>query len=112
QRAQEMLKHFVRSFIRPHGLDIPCVPVVVSEIEKLKSLPVKIPVLYNHFKKFIKYVLIPLALAIKWFQRSDEWKNRKVQWKKIVRLAEDMGVDPLRLWDIADSKGLVSEDLQ
>ena len=112
ERAQEMLKHFVHAFIRPHGLDTPCVPLVVSEIEKLSELPVKIPPIYNRFKKCMKYVLIPLALGIKCFQRSDEWKNRKVQWKKIVRLAEDMGVDPLRLWDIADSKGLVSEDVQ
>lgn len=57
-RTQE----FVRSFIRPHGLDVPATPLVVEAVETLTELSAA-PWRDGSFARIVRTVLVPLLRA-------------------------------------------------
>jgi hypothetical protein len=58
----EEARRFVRHFLRPHGLEQPCLPLLVGEIERLSSLDVR-PVDSPN-------LLLPLRIALR---GADRW---------------------------------------
>ena len=99
----EQIRQFVNRFVRPHGLDKPCVPLVVKAIEELYTIKAerqRVSVGTIIFRLLLK----PVARMVEKARNSESWKKKAKQWKQIVRQAEQMGVDPLQLYTMLERK--------
>ena len=99
----EQIRQFVNRFVRPHGLDKPCVPLVVKAIEELYTIKAerqRVSVGSIIFRLLLK----PVARMVEKARNSESWKKKAKQWKQIVRQAEQMGVDPLQLYTMLERK--------
>ena len=69
---------FVRTFLRPHGLDVPCTPVIANAFERAASVrsPMRRPSLAS---RVFRLVLAPLALLVYWADRDDSTRSKKTQ---------------------------------
>jgi hypothetical protein len=61
-RAQT--QSFVRSFLRPHGLDVPCTPVLADALERAADHP-RPPVADTFGARVLRVLLLPLALVLR-----------------------------------------------
>ncbi|MDX9702296.1 MAG: hypothetical protein RBU23_04525 [Candidatus Auribacterota bacterium] len=102
---------FVEKFIRPNGLKTDCVPIVADEIEKLSAITVRKSVLSDILTVLYKLLYYPPAYLVTKISTGTKWKLRSGQWKKIARLAEELGCDPLELWEVTEQNGLLSCDV-
>jgi len=60
---QAHYRRFVESFVRPHGLDTPCTPLVADAIEQLGRMPRPRPVAPPLWSHGLRLLLQPLAFA-------------------------------------------------
>ena len=61
--ARERARQFMRAFIRPHGLDVPATPLVVTEIEDLAAGPALAPPVLSAGAGLLRLALIPAAVV-------------------------------------------------
>jgi hypothetical protein len=61
--ARERARQFMRAFIRPHGLDVPATPLVVTEIEDLAAGPALAPPVFSAGARLLRLALIPAAVV-------------------------------------------------
>ncbi len=62
--GKERVRKFVGQFIRPHGLDQPCTPIVANAIEELARRPQPQPLPLTPVMRCARVLLLPLALVI------------------------------------------------
>lgn len=62
-------RRFVESFIRPHGLDVACTPLVAEAIEQLGRLPRPRPIHAPFWAYGLRFLLLPLAYATNYLRR-------------------------------------------
>jgi hypothetical protein len=61
-RAQT--QSFVRSFLRPHGLDVPCTPLLADALERAADHQ-RTPIADTFGARVLRIVLLPVALALR-----------------------------------------------
>ena len=61
--AHERARQFMQAFIRPHGLDVPATPLVVTEIEHLAAGPALVPHALSAGERLLRVALIPAAVV-------------------------------------------------
>ncbi len=59
---QARIKHFIQSFVRPHGLDTECTPIFVEAIENLKQRSVSSQVDPPPWWPLVRFILFPWAV--------------------------------------------------
>ncbi|MCS6975625.1 MAG: hypothetical protein NZM31_01275 [Gemmatales bacterium] len=64
EAGKEHVRRFVGAFIRPHGLDQPCTPIVAHAIEELARRPQPEPLATTPAVWFARVVLLPIAIVI------------------------------------------------
>ncbi len=102
QAARDELAGFVSSFIRPHGLERPCTPILVDALEQLGRRPALAPVRDTAVAKTLRVLVLPLALFAAVFPEEAIRKGRprkwaRERWRKAVRAWERRtGVKPSR----------------
>lgn len=62
--GKERVRKFVGQFIRPHGLDQPCTPIVANAIEELARRPQPQPLVFTPGMQCVRVLLLPLAVLI------------------------------------------------
>ena len=62
--AQQRTREFVRSFVRPHGLDVAATPRVVADLETLGASPPPEPQSVPLTARAVRVTLAPLALVL------------------------------------------------
>jgi len=75
------IKHFIKSFIRPHGLDSECTPIFVEAVENLNQLAVSSSVETVRWNPLVRAILFPWA-AISYLLRKT--KLRLKNTRKII----------------------------
>jgi hypothetical protein len=78
--ARRELAGFVRSFIRPHGVDRACTPIVVDAIERLASGPRPVPLADGALTRVARVCAWPLALFAAVFPEETLRKRRGAKW--------------------------------
>jgi len=88
--AREELAGFVRSFIRPHGVDRPCTPILVDALEQLGRAAPRVPEHDALAARILRTVVYPVALFVALFpeealrkKRASKWARER--WRKMVR---------------------------
>lgn len=87
---------FVRNFVRPHGIEKECVPILGQTIEELRLSTVD-KVELTTGKILLRGVLYPIALLLKLFKLVSRIKTKgeKRELKKLLKEAHKRGHDPL-----------------
>jgi hypothetical protein len=80
---QARIKHFIKSFVRPHGLDIECTPIFVEAIENLSQRSVSSSVETVRWSPLVKILLFPWAAI--WYLLRKTKLLRKTIRKIILR---------------------------
>ncbi len=107
----DAIENFVNTFIRPGNLEKDRVPLLADEIEKLNDIKPSHSLLLNILMTINKVLYYPFAYLVTRVSVGKKWKHRAGQWKKVSRLAEELGVDPLELWDVSERNNLISKDI-
>jgi hypothetical protein len=90
EAVRQELAGFVRSFIRPQGLDRASTPIVVETIERLAAGPRPAPVRESALVRIIRPLVWPLAVFAAVFPEQTLRKRRvgkwvRERWRKVVR---------------------------
>jgi hypothetical protein len=92
----EKVSRFVTTFVRPHGIDSPCVPILSQSVEDLVHIQLREKRL--SLGKMISHLLIlPVALSLFIWRLLTHSKRRdgKMERKKLLDEAQKKGHDPL-----------------
>ncbi len=86
--ARERARQFMQAFIRPHGLDVPATPLVVSEIERLAAGPALVPHVSSAGARLLRFALIPAAVVttVLTMERV-KLRSMVLHWTRPARLA-------------------------
>ena len=86
--ARERARQFMQAFIRPHGLDIPATPLVVTEIERLAAGPALVPHVPSAGARLLRLALIPAAVVttVLTMERV-KLRSMILHWTRPARLA-------------------------
>jgi hypothetical protein len=76
---QARIKHFIQSFVRPHGLDTECTPIFVEAIENLKQLSVSSQEDPPQWRILVRLILFPWAV-ISFTVRKLKYYTKKFSW--------------------------------
>jgi hypothetical protein len=78
---------FIHAFIRPHGLDVPATPQVVSDIERFAALPPLAPQSPSALARMLRLALLPAAVTatIATMERS-KLRAMVLHWTRPARL--------------------------
>jgi hypothetical protein len=64
ERDERRMRRFVRSFVRPHGLEVPATPQLVGVIERAAAAPAPSPRRPSPSARALRVALAPAALAL------------------------------------------------
>ena len=67
---QARIKHFIQSFVRPHGLDIECTPIFVEAVENLNQRSVSSSVETVWWSPLVRVLLFPWAALWYLFRKT------------------------------------------
>jgi hypothetical protein len=99
------IARFVASFVRPHGVERPCLPILVEAIERHGRMAAPIPQTTSPALLLLRALLVPVALVAPWFPPealrnralARGWREAPLQAQRRGRLALKRGVvDPMR----------------
>jgi hypothetical protein len=95
-RMKEQVRRFVRSFVRPHGIEKSCVPILAQYIETLAHI-VPNTMRFSLARMTGCCLLYPLALfmMIMRLVTFGTRREKKIERKKSFQEARDKGRDPL-----------------
>jgi hypothetical protein len=83
QEAHAGLRAFVTTFVRPHGVDRPAMPVLVEAIERFGASPAPQPVRTPLTAHLLRAMLAPTAMVSPWLcsQADRQYRMRKAFWR-------------------------------
>ena len=86
--ARQRARQFIQAFIRPHGLDVPATPLVVTEIEHLADSPALAPYVPSVGARLLSLALIPAAVVttVLTMERV-KLRSMVLHWTRPARLA-------------------------
>ena len=86
--ARARARQFMQAFIRPHGLDVPATPLVVTEIERLAASPALVPHVPSARARLLRWALIPAAVVttVLTMERV-KLRSMVLHWTRPARLA-------------------------
>ena len=80
------VRPFIRTFVRPHGLDVAATPRFVAEVEQMAGLRVR-PPLVDPFAPISRWLLAKVA-SLRRDERYEEWTYSERELEGIVRLRD------------------------
>jgi len=95
--VEDQVRRFVQEFVRPHGIDHPCVPILSHTIEELFGLSTP-RISFSLSKIALTSLLYPVAvsLAILRLFASGKRKQEKMRRKNLLHAVRERGDDPLQ----------------
>jgi len=92
------VRGFVERFVRPHGLDRPATPIWVEAVERLAAERRRAAPAPSASRRVLRRVLAPLAQRVDRVRAGPAFRDHVEQWKWASRKAEEIGGDPLEVW--------------
>jgi hypothetical protein len=81
-------RNFIRAFIRPHGMDIPATPRVVSAIQDFVAGPARAPETPSAVTRALRVALLPAAVvATMLTMERAKFRSMVLHWTRPARLA-------------------------
>jgi len=95
-QMKEQVARFVQSFVRPHGIEHPCVPILAASIEELAHT-VPQAMRFSLLRTAGRCLLYPLAMFMMIIRLATfgTRREKKTERKKLFQQARNMGRDPL-----------------
>ncbi len=86
--ARQQTRRFIQGFVRPHGLDVPATPLLVSEIERFVAGPPLAPKATSSSARALRFAMAPAAFLVT-LAATDPAKRRAIilHWTRPARLA-------------------------
>jgi hypothetical protein len=94
-RAQ--IARFVASFVRPHGIDTPCVPILADAIERQARTPAPRVQTTSWRLIAIRALLLPVTLIAGWFPPEADRKRVLARWGREPKHEQRRGGRATRL---------------
>ena len=69
---QTRIRHFIKSFVRPHGLEVECTPIFVEAVENLNQRMISSPIDNSWKGKIVRLLLFPWAALSYAFKKANE----------------------------------------
>ena len=82
--TREQTGRFVGTFIRPHGLDTACTPILADALERAARLSTE-PVRDTAATRAARIAAWPLAIALRWAAVGEKGRAARKAWHSIVR---------------------------
>lgn len=96
EQMREKVSQFVRSFVRPHGIDKPCVPILSQSIEELVHIRLR-KTQFSLRGMISRFLLSPVAVSLFVLRLLTYGKKRdeKMKRKRLLDEARKRGHGPL-----------------
>lgn len=69
---QARIRHFIQSFVRPHGLEVECTPIFVKAVENLNQRMISSPIDNSWKGTIVRLLLFPWAALSYAFKKANE----------------------------------------
>ena len=80
--VREQTAHFVGTFLRPHGLDVACTPILAGALERAARETITSPARESIGTKALRGVALPIALLVKLFGKDSPLRAKRSGMKK------------------------------
>jgi hypothetical protein len=80
--VREQTERFVGAFLRPHGLDVACTPILAGALERAARETVTTPTRESIATKALRAIALPVALLVKAFGQDSPLRAKRRGMKK------------------------------